>query len=255
VDGQPATRTTSAGSFQTLSLAGALGFAAGFTRGPLTTRSLDPAEAGHALAAGLGAPDAEIVRLTQVHGRSILSFEAPARKRGHTLLGEGDGLLTCQPNVLLAVASADCVPIVLLDPVSGWIAAVHAGWRGTVARVLDAALDALETRSVRVAGLSAAFGPSISRERYEVGPEVVAALREAYRDVSVPGDAVRTGAADRAFVDVAAFNAAALRARGIHMERPTSADLCTYGTSALPSWRRDGAATGRILTGIVRLSV
>jgi YfiH family protein len=230
------------------------GFAAGFTRGPLTGRSLDPAEAGHALAADLGAPDAEVVRLTQVHGRGVLSFEAAARKRGHTLLGEGDGLLTCQPNVLLAVASADCVPVVLADPVSGWIAAVHAGWRGTAARVLDAALDALEARGVRPENLHAAFGPSISRPRYEVGPEVVTALREAYRDVAIPGDAVRPGSADRAFVDVAAFNAAALWTRGIRSERVNATDLCTHETQDLPSWRRDGAATGRILTGIVRPS-
>jgi YfiH family protein len=230
------------------------GFAAGFTRGPLAAKETPTEAAGRALAGALEAPDAEVVRLTQVHGRAVLTFEEPASERRSGILGTGDAVITCQQNVLLAVASADCVPIVLADPVSGWIAAVHAGWRGTAARVLDAALDTLEARGVRVAGLFAAFGPSISRERYEVGPEVVVALREAYRDVAVPGDAVRAGSADRAFVDVAAFNAAALRARGIRAERTTAPDLCTYETPDLPSWRRDGAATGRILTGIVRLS-
>lgn len=249
------TRASLAGAVQRLPLGGIAGFAAGFTRGPLTARSLDPDDAGRVLTAGLGTPDAEVVLLTQVHGRAVLTFDEPARERRNGILGTGDAVITCQQNVLLAVASADCVPIVLADPVSGWIAAVHAGWRGTAARVLDAALDALEARGVHVAGLSAAFGPSISRERYEVGPEVVVALREAYRDVAVPGDAVRAGSADRAFVDVAAFNAAALRARGIRAERTTASDLCTHETPDLPSWRRDGAATGRILTGIVRLSV
>jgi polyphenol oxidase len=229
------------------------GFAAGFTRGALAAKETPTEAAGRALADALEAPDAEVVRLTQIHGRRILPFEAPARKRGYAVLGEADALMTCQPDVLLAVASADCVPIVLADPLSGWIAAVHAGWRGTAARVLDAALDALEARGVRVAGLSAAFGPSISRESYEVGPEVVTALREAYRDVAVPKDAMRAGGADHTFVDVAAFNAAALRARGIRAERTTAPDLCTHETPDLPSWRRDGAATGRILTGIVRL--
>jgi polyphenol oxidase len=251
VDRHPATFATSASAFQPLSLEGAPGFAAGFTRGPLTARSLDPDAAGRALAEALGAPEAEVVRLTQVHGRSILSFEAPARKRGHTLLGEGDGLLTCQPNVLLAVASADCVPVVLADWETGWIAAVHAGWRGTAARVLDAALDALAARGVRPENLHAAFGPSISRDRYEVGPEVVAALRNAYRGVDVPTEAVRGGREDRATVDVAAFNAATLRARGVREERTTASGLCTASTPDLPSWRRDGPRTGRILTGIV----
>ena len=230
------------------------GFTAGFTRGPLTARSLDPDAAGRALAEALGTPDAVVVRLKQVHGARALTVEEPPRERRNILLGEGDALLTCQPNVLLAVASADCVPIVLLDPDSGWIAAVHAGWRGTAARILDAALDALEERGVSPRDLFAAFGPSISCARYEVGPEVVAALREAYRDVAVPGDAVRMGGAGRAFVDVAAFNAAALWTRGIRAERMIASSLCTHATPDLPSWRRDGAATGRILTGIVRLS-
>ena len=88
--------------------------------------------------------------LKQVHGRSILHLRRTARESARNiLLGEGDAVLTCQPNVLLVVASADCVPIVLADPVTGWIAAVHAGWRGTAARVLDAALDALAARGVR----------------------------------------------------------------------------------------------------------
>ncbi|HEX5856150.1 MAG TPA: peptidoglycan editing factor PgeF [Thermoanaerobaculia bacterium] len=251
MDGQPATHATSAGAVQSLPLHDLRGFAAGFTRGALTARSFSPETAGRALATGLGAPDAEVVTLKQVHGCSILSFEAPARKRGHTLLGEGDGLLSCQPNVLLAVASADCVPVVLADPVTGWIAAVHAGWRGTAARVLDAALDALAARGVRPENLRAAFGPSISPDRYEVGPEVVAALRKAYRGVDVPEEAVREGREDRATVDVAAFNAATLRARGVRADRITASGFCTATTPDLPSWRRDGPRTGRILTGIV----
>ena len=216
-------------------------------------RSFSSDAAGRALAAGLVAPDAEVVRLTQVHGRIALTFEEPARKRRSSVLGTADAMITNQQNVLLAVASADCVPIVLADPETGWIAAVHAGWRGTAARVLDAALDALAARGVRPENLCAALGPSISRDRYEVGPEVVAALRNAYREVGVPADAVRKGRADRHFVDVAAFNEAALRARGVGAERIATSGLCTASTPDLPSWRRDGAGAGRILTGIVRL--
>jgi polyphenol oxidase len=247
---RPAARAISAGAVSTLSLGGIPGFATGFTRGLLAARSLDPDVAGRALAEVLGAPEAEVVTLRQVHGRSTFSFEAPARKRGHTLLGEGDGLLTCQPNVLLAVASADCVPIVLADPMSGWIAAVHAGWRGTVGRVLDATLDALASRGVRLENLHAAFGPSISRDRYEVGPEVVAALLGAYG--AAPSGAIAPGAGGKLFLDVAAFNEAALRARGVRPERVAASGLCTASTPDLPSWRRDGPGAGRILTGIVR---
>lgn len=250
--GQPAARATEGGAVSRLPLPGVPGFAAGFTRGALTARALDPDVAARTLAEGLGAPDAQLVRLTQVHGRSILSFEAPARKRGHTLLGNGDAVLGCQPNVLLTVASADCVPIVLADAETGWMAAVHAGWRGTAARVLDAALDALETGGVLLRNLVAAFGPSIARDRYEVGPEVVAALLDAYG--AAPEGAVRAGPRGKAFLDVAAFNEAALRTRGIDPARIHRSGICNAAAADLPSWRRDGPGAGRILTGIVRLS-
>jgi YfiH family protein len=250
VEGRPATRATSTAAFQRLSLGAIPGFAAGFTRGSLTARSLDPDAAGRALAADLGAPDAEVVMLNQVHGARVFTFEEPPRKRRNSLLGEGDALVTCQQNVLLAVASADCVPVVLADPTTSWIAAVHAGWRGTAARILDAALDALAARGVRLGDLFAAFGPSISRDRYEVGPEVVAALLEAYG--AVPEGAIAPGAGGKALLDVAAFNEAALHARGVRPERIAAGGLCTAGTPDLPSWRRDGPGAGRILTGIVR---
>jgi YfiH family protein len=212
---------------------------------------MDPDAVGRALAASLATPDAEVVRLKQVHGARVHPIEEPARQRRSGVLGTGDAVITRQPNILLAVASADCVPIVLADPGTGWIAAVHAGWRGTAARVLDAALDALEARGVRVAGVTAAFGPSIARDRYEVGPEVVEALRTSYG--VAPRGAITAGAGGKAFIDVAAFNVAALVARGVDPARIHQTGICNATAPDLPSWRRDGA-TGRILTGIVRLS-
>ena len=251
--GQPAERASGGGAFVSrLTLRGAPGFAAGFTRGALTARALDPDVAARALAEGLGAPDAEVLRLSQVHGAITLTFEEPARKRRTSILGTGDALATCQPNVLLAVASADCVPVVLADPVTGWIAAVHAGWRGTALRVLDAALDALEARGVSPRNLAAAFGPSIARDRYEVGPEVLAALLAAYG--AAPEGAVKPGAGGKAFVDVAAFGEAALLCRGLDPARILRPGPCNAASSDLPSWRRDGPGAGRILTGVVRLS-
>jgi YfiH family protein len=235
-----------------LPLLGAPGFAAGFTRGALTARALDPDVAARALAEALGAPSADTVRLEQVHGARVFTFEEPPRKRRRVVLGEGDAVLTCQPNVLLAVASADCVPIVLGDAATGWMAAVHAGWRGTALRVLDAALDALEARGVRIAGLSAAFGPSIARDRYEVGPEVVAALVGAFG--AAPEGAVKPGVGGKAFVDVAAFDEAALLGRGLDPARIYRPGLCNAAAADLPSWRREGPGAGRILTGVVRLS-
>jgi polyphenol oxidase len=252
VDGRPAVLAGSVGSVHSLSLPNAPGFAAGFTRGALTARSLDPDLAGRALAEALGAPEAEVVRPTQIHAARVLAFEEPPRKRRNVLLGEGDAVVANRPNVLLVVASADCVPIVLVDAVTGWIAAVHAGWRGTAARVLDSTLDALEARGVSARNLVAAFGPSIARERYEVGPEVVAALRAAY--VFTPEGAIAPDESGKAFLDVAAFNEAALLMRGVDPARIHRSAICNAAAADLPSWRRDGPGAGRILTGVVRLA-
>jgi YfiH family protein len=193
-----------------------------------------------------------VLRLTQVHGAVTLTFEETARKRRTSVLGTGDAILSNEPNVLIVVASADCVPVVLADAATGWMAAVHAGWRGTALRVLDAALDALEARGVSLRNLAAAFGPSIARDRYEVGPEVVAALLGAYG--VAPEGALKLGAGGKAFVDVAAFDEAALLARGLDPARIHRSRICNAAAPDLPSWRRDGPGAGRILTGIVRQS-
>ena len=106
-------------------------------------------------------------------------------------------------------------------------------------------------RGVSLRNLSAAFGPSIARDRYEVGPEVVAALLDAYG--AAPEGAVKSGAAGKAFVDVAAFDEAALVGRGLDPARIHRPGLCNAAAPDLPSWRRDGPGAGRILTGVVRL--
>ena len=227
------------------------GFTAGFTTRRLAPDEVGAAEAARRLAVALGLTDAERVRARQVHGRSSIILEAPAVPGEDVLAGEADALITRERGRLIAVASADCVPILLLDSETGWMAAVHAGWRGTAARILDVVLDALEARGVPAARLIAFFGPSISRDRYEVGPEVVGALRRSHERIDVPAEAIRGGAGDRSFLDVAAFDRALLLARGVPAGSIRAAGLCCAERADLfPSFRRDGAGTGRVMTGI-----
>jgi YfiH family protein len=229
------------------------GFAAGFTTRVLAPDDVGSEETARRLAVALGAPDAERARAKQVHGTRVLVLEGAPRPGVDVVAGEGDALLTREPGRMVAVASADCVPILLLDVESGWIAAVHAGWRGTALRILDAVLDALAERGVPAQSLLAFFGPSISRDRYEVGPEVVEALGTAYRGIDVPREAVRSGRGDRSFLDVAAFDRALLLARGVSEQSITASGFCTAEDASLfPSYRRDGARTGRVMTGITR---
>jgi polyphenol oxidase len=198
-------------------------------------------------------PSARIALARQVHGRKVLVVDGSADFRDDGIVGIGDALVTRETGILLGIQSADCVPVLLADSGGPWIAAVHAGWRGTAARILDAVLDRLEEEGVPASRLVAGIGPCISRDRYEVGPEVVEELSRAHDDVAVPLCAVRPGHGDRTFLDVAAYNKAVLMRRGLASGRILDAALCTAERPDLfPSYRRDGRGAGRIVTGIVR---
>ena len=82
--------------------------------------------------------------------------------------------------MVLAILTADCVPIVLHDPVAGVLACVHAGWRGTVAGVSAAALAAMQALGSRPSDVIAGIGPAIAAARYQVGPDVHQAVTQAF---------------------------------------------------------------------------
>lgn len=224
------------------------GLVAGFTTLDLVPDEL-PADAGaRRFAALLGAADAPVARLKQVHGATVVEVRG-IPKGEVAVAGAGDAAVTTERGLVLAIATADCVPIVLADVEAGALAVVHAGWRGTAAGVVDAALDALEARGARPDRMIALFGPSISRDAYEVGPEVLAALGG-----PVPAGAVVAGRGDRSWLDVAAFNEAALVRRGVRPGRVVRPALCTFGPPVrFCSYRRDGERAGRIYTGALLL--
>jgi hypothetical protein len=222
------------------------GVSAGFTTLELVPEDLEADAGGRRLAELLGVPAAPVARLKQVHGAEVV--EVRGIPPGQVVVaGFGDAIVTTERGLVLAIATADCVPIVLADPEAGVLAAVHAGWRGTAARVVDAALEALEAHGARASRLHALFGPSISRDAYEVGPEVVGAL-----DGTLPPGAAVPGRGDRYWLDVAACNEAALLRRGVREERIVRPRLCTFGEPGrFASYRRDGAKAGRVFTGAV----
>lgn len=186
-----------------------------------------------------GADPDRLAKLHQVHGTRIVpAAEASPEVRA-------DGLVSDDPDWVLAISVADCVPVLLHDPASGAVAAVHAGWRGTAAGVVGAAVDEMRRRyGTRPERLTAAIGPSISGDAYQVGPEVVAAFAAAgmpenlwkpdpdedrrYR-LSVPGGV-------RHSLDVA----------GLEADRILAGGWCTASDPArFFSHRRDGGRTGR----------
>lgn len=136
--------------------------------------------AAAALAAG---PD-DFVFCNQAHGREVRVVSAEDRGRGARTLddaiGQTDALVTSDPGTVLVVMVADCVPIVLYDPAAHVLACVHAGWRGTVARVADAALATMASLGSKPQDVIAGVGPAIAPDSYQVGEEVASAAEQTF---------------------------------------------------------------------------
>ncbi len=181
-------------------------------------------------AAALGATPGDLVVGAQVHGCAAAVVTRAEAGSGATAaagaLAGVDTLVTAEPGVVLMTLVADCVPLVLFDPVARVLATVHAGWRGTVARVPEAALAAMAGLGSRPADVVAALGPAVAAERYEVGDEVVLAAREGLGP-AVSEAALRAGAGGRWHLDLWAANRAVLLDAGVPSERILVASVPT----------------------------
>jgi YfiH family protein len=180
-------------------------------------------------------------RVRQVHGAAVVTAEGPCAPHQ-----EADVVVSRTAGVAASVAVADCVPVLLADPATGAVAAVHAGWRGTVARAAAAAVAELVARDgTRPRDLLAAIGPSIGPCCYEVSEELAAQFEEAFGD----GVVDRTGPGPR--LDLWEANARALGAAGLVPERIDRLGRCTACERGLFfSHRRDRGATGRQIAWI-----
>jgi polyphenol oxidase len=165
----------------------------GVSSGPYATLNLsltvgdDPArvlENRRRLAEAFGASPGDFVFARQVHGAGVRIVGDADRGSGAFTVDDAipdtDALVTTSPGVVLAILTADCVPIVLHDPVAGVLACVHAGWRGTVARVCAAAVAAMTSLGSRPSDVIAGLGPTAAPARYQVGPDVHHAVTQAF---------------------------------------------------------------------------
>ena len=115
------------------------------------------------------------VIMRQLHSDVLYKLEAAPEKKL-----EGDALMTKVPGLLLVIRTADCLPVLLIDPENKAVAAVHCGWRGTEKRILEKAVKAMsEAYGSKPGEMLAALGPCIGAACYEVGPEVRKAFLEA----------------------------------------------------------------------------
>ena len=231
----------------------------GVSSGPYATLNLslsvgdDPAsvlENRRRLAAAFGASPGDFVFARQVHSAGVHVVDRTHRGSGAYSLDDAidgaDALVTSSPGVVLAILTADCVPIVLHDPQAGVLACVHAGWRGTVAGVTAAAVAAMADLGARPAAVVAGLGPAIAAARYQVGPDVHRAITRTFgpaadvfirpdprpRPASRPRPDSRPGPAqDRWLLDLHAANRHALRQAGVPASQIHTTDLPTGPTS------------------------
>jgi len=179
------------------------------------------------------------VRTIQVHGARI-AVVGPADVA--IVQQSTDGLVTATPNLPLVMAFADCTPIMLYDPVRGAVGMVHAGWRGTVAGVCQAAVQAMVGAfSCRPADIRAAIGPAIGPCCYEVGPEVEKAVAAAFGRTD---GLFRPGPSGRPHLNQWAANERALRQAGVRQIE--HANCCTAcHVDQFYSHRAEAGRTGR----------
>jgi YfiH family protein len=129
--------------------------------------------------------------------------------------------------VVLAILTADCVPIVLHDPVAGVLACVHAGWRGTVAGVTAAVLAAMQRLGARPSDVTAGIGPAIGADRYQVGPDVHEAVTRTFGPAAAGFIRPDPSAPGRWLLDLWAANRHALRQAGVPGPRIHTTDIPT----------------------------
>ncbi len=152
------------------------------TRGwPLGTAGEgDHAPGWNDVAAALGAEPQHLARAHQVHGAAVLVYRAGEPAPAHVGLPQADILISDDRSRVVAIQTADCVPLLMADRRTCAVAAAHAGWRGLAAGVPKVTVEAMsDAFGTRPGDLVVAIGPSISADRYEVGDEVRAAFAAA----------------------------------------------------------------------------
>jgi hypothetical protein len=220
--------------------AGVTARAGGVSSGPYASLNLsltvgdDPEsvlENRRRLATAFGASAGDFVFARQVHGAGVRIVGDADRGSGTLTVADAiagtDALVTTTPGIVLTILTADCVPIVLHDPVAGVLACVHSGWRGTVARVPAAAVATMEKLGSRAADIVAGVGPAMDPARYQVGPEVRVAVTDAFGPAA--DSLLRTDPEhdQRWFLDLWAANRLVLTGAGLREENVHVTDMPT----------------------------
>jgi YfiH family protein len=184
------------------------------------------------MAAALAVAPDKLLTLYQVHSPDVVVVDRPWDTAARP---KADAMVTKVPGVALGVTTADCGPVLFVDPTAKVIGAAHAGWKGALTGVLESTLDAMETLGASRDGVIAAIGPMIRQRNYEVGLDFISRFEEADVDnARFFASASRHG---HAMFDLAGYIHARLQKAGVLMV--DDLDLCTYADEAsFYSYRR-----------------
>ena len=205
----------------------------------------------HSLCRVLGIAPSNLVMPHQTHettvrqvGNELLSMPKEVRQ----MVLEGvDALITNVPGVCIGVSTADCIPIILYDAEHRATAAIHAGWRGTVKRIVHNAIAQMHTAfATNPQTLRAVIAPGISLQNFEVGDEVY----EAFANAAFPmGEIAKRH--EKWHINLPLCNQLQLLEAGLKAENIHATDICTYDRcNEFFSARRLGINSGRIFTGV-----
>ena len=223
---------------------------------------------GEKIRAALGAHEAPFFYPHQVHTDKIYkvdeAFLAESAVRQKELLEGVDAVITNLPGVILGISTADCIPVLVYDPVHHAAAAIHAGWRGTLLRIVEKAIDLMQQQyGTQPYQCSAAIGPGISVDSFEVGEEV---FRQ-FLDAGFSMDGVTTWMPNRhrgeqpalkPHIDIKEINRRQLLSKGVEAQKITISSIDTFTDERFFSARREQQGTvkcGRILTGFILTTI
>jgi YfiH family protein len=201
----------------------------------------------NAVATAFGINTFRVVTVDQVHGENIVKVDELNYRNVRTM--HADALITDVPGFAIGVETADCVPVLLFDPAKPAVAAVHAGWRSTVKKIVQKAINRMsEEFGSEPSRMIAAIGPAIGPECYEVDEPVVGPVREAF---SFWEEVTVTRGSDRWSLDLVKANRTELLQIGLLDKNIHSVGMCTSCRKDLfYSYRAEGR-TGRMLSVIM----
>ena len=184
-----------------------------------------------------------VAQLKQIHSGDVIILDDI---ESHDNNREGDALITSLSGVVIGIRTADCVPILISDKDSSVIAAVHAGWRGTHSQIAANAVKAIESEfGISSKNLTAAIGPSIKSDCYEVGEDVASLFKAGFGDT----DSYLTVCNNSKYMlDLALANRVQLQDAGVGEIEVL--DICTKCDNRFNSYRREGKGVNTQLSFI-----